>query len=574
MAKAKRTAEANVTLAVPATKLMFAAAIDQTEVTADRTVSARILPFGDVGDNGNRWVFAPGSVHVPAEVRRVKLLADHDSGNLRSLLGAAVSITEQEDGLYGVFRFADTEPANHAIALIKSGILDGVSVGLSFGENVEAEYNSDMDIFFVTSGAILRETSLVSIPAFDDARVEGITASAATVNDETFTTMKKEALMGKDQGTTPANDNITVNVEAPDFSGLTDSLTEAFAAAIAANAPAAPAPAPVTSNTVTAPRPVYGSGSAHSFVRDAWAAKFSEGAAQEDARARVRTINFATESTTSQPATVLPTVAYDMYLAGDTHTRPLYTAFSKGPAVTGTTAFQIPSFGSAANLTRDHVEGVNSVEGQITTTSQTIQPVTIDGLFKVTRELIESSNPQVDEIARQEMSKSYDERIESKLAARLAAVSAVVANVAVSGQGAAYLDALTLKLGTQLFRKGGSNIDRIVVGQDAYLASLAAKDANGQRLVGRVAPLDQGAGSATTPIISYEGMSLVPAWPLATNTTVAFASRSAWTWDSPVKQFRFEERGGPSIVELALFGYHADAFLRTSDLERITFTLV
>lgn len=31
-----------------------------------------------------------------------------------------------------------------------------------------------------------------------------------------------------------------------------------------------------------------------------------------------------------------------------------------------------------------------------------------------------------------------------------------------------------------------------------------------------------------------------------------------WSFDSPVLEFRYVEKGGPEIVEAAVFGYHAD----------------
>jgi hypothetical protein len=49
-------------------------------------------------------------------------------------------------------------------------------------------------------------------------------------------------------------------------------------------------------------------------------------------------------------------------------------------------------------------------------------------------------------------------------------------------------------------------------------------------------------------------------------------STDAWVWESPLLQFRYEERSGPALIELAMFGYFGTHLLRPVGLSGIRIT--
>lgn len=49
-------------------------------------------------------------------------------------------------------------------------------------------------------------------------------------------------------------------------------------------------------------------------------------------------------------------------------------------------------------------------------------------------------------------------------------------------------------------------------------------------------------------------------------------SEDAWLWESPLLTFRFEEKSGPALIELALFGYHAVKLIRPVGLASVRHT--
>jgi hypothetical protein len=59
----------------------------------------------------------------------------------------------------------------------------------------------------------------------------------------------------------------------------------------------------------------------------------------------------------------------------------------------------------------------------------------------------------------------------------------------------------------------------------------------------------------------------------STDTQIFLMNRlDGWVWESPTLLFRFEEKQGPALIELALFGYFATALLRPVGLSGIRLT--
>ena len=106
-----------------------------------------------------------------------KLVENHDLTQLR---GTVTELRDDEDGLYFEAQFANTRASQDAVALVKAGAYDSVSVGA-----VPEKFKFDKAGTMIVSKAKMIELSLVAVPAFSDAVITEIAASADPEDDET-----------------------------------------------------------------------------------------------------------------------------------------------------------------------------------------------------------------------------------------------------------------------------------------------------------------------------------------------------------------------------------------------------
>ncbi len=155
------------------------------QVRADaegRTVTGIVVPFdveARVSDGGKPYteMFARGAFRRTIQHKgdRVKLLMQHNS---REPVGRATLLREDPEGLYGEFRISNVPSGDHAIELVRDGVIDSFSVGFA---PVRHEKRGAV---VVRTEVALREASLVTFPAYEDARVGGIRAAMLSMTDE------------------------------------------------------------------------------------------------------------------------------------------------------------------------------------------------------------------------------------------------------------------------------------------------------------------------------------------------------------------------------------------------------
>ena len=155
--------------------------MSEFEVRASlREISGVVVPFNTPTRIGNyvetfqRGAFARTIVERGT---RVKLLFAHD---LARPLGRAVSLVEEQRGLVGTFKVANTAAGNDALELIANGAIDSFSVGF---QPVVDDWSQARDRVTRTECKLL-ETSLVTLPAFETARIESM--RSADVYDPNF----------------------------------------------------------------------------------------------------------------------------------------------------------------------------------------------------------------------------------------------------------------------------------------------------------------------------------------------------------------------------------------------------
>lgn len=154
--------------------------IADIEIRSDgtgRTVHGILVPYSQVArvsDGGAPYeeAFAPGAfardlAARAGDFRGVKFLYQHDS---REPIGRAMELREDDAGLYGAFRVSNTHRGDEALELLRDGVLDSFSIGFR-----PVEHEQRNRVTWRTRAA-LRETSLVTFPAYAGAMVAGVRA--------------------------------------------------------------------------------------------------------------------------------------------------------------------------------------------------------------------------------------------------------------------------------------------------------------------------------------------------------------------------------------------------------------
>lgn len=136
--------------------------------SAARTITALVLPYGVPGRlTQGQYRVTPGSVQIPPDSKRVKLLNRHRNDPAGAVsVGHLVHAEHTRDGLACTFQLGTSAEATQALADAADHTRDAVSVELS-------------DVMFsaeAITGARLDAVALVDVPAFDDARVVTVTA--------------------------------------------------------------------------------------------------------------------------------------------------------------------------------------------------------------------------------------------------------------------------------------------------------------------------------------------------------------------------------------------------------------
>ena len=142
-----------------------------TETNSDnsRTIMGQAVPW-DVATTdslGQKVMFKRGS--ISADGRPPKLIASHDQSKI---LGLVTERFPQEDGMYFQAKLADTADGRDYMQLMSMGAIDAVSIGC-----MPTKYKYDNNGVMIVESATWAELSLVSIPAFDTARISSVQLS-------------------------------------------------------------------------------------------------------------------------------------------------------------------------------------------------------------------------------------------------------------------------------------------------------------------------------------------------------------------------------------------------------------
>jgi phage head maturation protease len=578
--------------------------------TETRTVTGIAVPWNQVGyASGRKWMFTSGSLSWGSDTSRVKLNRDHDRMNS---FGYAAKLTDGTAGLMASFKVARGPEGDAMLAMAQDKVYDGFSIEANVTD--WSPHAEDESIAVVRAGT-LAAVALTAMPAFDGARVAAVAASREEPSMKTAAELAAEAAAA---AATEQSKNV-------DLAAFTAGLTESIGTAVATAFAALPTPQVDPGRqvipagraaTVTREAPVYAmNGSGHSMVRDAWKsrtegdsdardrlAKFTA-QTQDAAKAAAESLAFGPANTGNSGAVIPPGYRPDLYVTQLMQGRPLVEAVSRG-TLTDATPFTLPSFTSATSMTSTHTEGVNPTSGTLTIATKTVTPGSISGVFQLTREIVDSSNPAIDAIAMQAMQESYSQQTEAKVYAELngangqggtitagfvpsGAQAILVSGGNGDGTGAAGTSADGADLIARIrqqeavypFRRFAAP-DRALMSAEATNALATAVGTDGRPLLPSIgAQNTAGVGNAINQGWYIDGLPFQPAWSMSGNAVgdadvFMFNHNDVWFWESGLLTFRFEERSGPANIDLALFGYSATRLLRPIGLSALRYSTV
>jgi HK97 family phage prohead protease len=160
-----------------------------------RTLTGRIVTWGEEGfTSAGKTIFAKDSISIP---KNVKLLLEHDRTRP---IGKLMSYEVTDTGIEASFKIAGTIAGDDSLLEAAEGLRDGFSVGIKLNEwkNVEGS--------MVISSSEMIETSLVTDPAIDSARVSEVAAAEAEVSESNDSDIKPE---GEDLVSETVSESVT-----------------------------------------------------------------------------------------------------------------------------------------------------------------------------------------------------------------------------------------------------------------------------------------------------------------------------------------------------------------------------
>ena len=164
----------------------FVADIEIRSDGTGRTVHGILVPYNTparVSDGGPAYeeMFAPGAFARDIEARNgdyrgVKFLYQHQHDEP---IGRAVELRDDAAGLFGAFRVAKTAKGDEVLELLREGVLDSFSIGFRPIDPAPGDpLNINEPVVRVKAG--LRETSVVTFPAYAGALIAGVRAIEPT----------------------------------------------------------------------------------------------------------------------------------------------------------------------------------------------------------------------------------------------------------------------------------------------------------------------------------------------------------------------------------------------------------
>lgn len=590
-----------------------------------RTIEGIVVPWDQVGTNSTgRYRFARGSLQAPPVLTWNKMLVDHEVSQAVGRLDAA---EDRPEGLWARYKVARGAEGDRALSLAEDGVLDGLSVGVSFERRDVGPDPLNKGVTLI-SRADWEETSLTAMPAFSAARTTRVVATKGEGS------MPEQAPVTENptEGTEPETGAVQLSTEAKQKMlasnpQLVEQAWKALTEPPAAPKPAAPAldaatfaklsgtqeglgilaavygvelPKPEPRAVVNPTRPTVQAAvkeaapyrfdragrllkGTHEFSADLIAARGGDQAAYD------RSLEFVKAKFSDDPIAVAdvdelnPTINQNRYIDERDYAYPLWSRLGKGAPPNGVQPFQWPLYSSSGIAVATHTAGTAQDSGDYQTTKQTVTPVAKSARTQIPREVWDmGGTPALSNLIWTKMLRSWGEVREAVIDAALDAAESspgltdLASFTAGGGTTGQTLSAeMEAALAGLHFIRGGHRFEFVATQIDLFKALASAKDGNKRALYAILGPQNaNGQTGSRFGTIEIGGVTFVPSWAAAATGTVAAASylidpTAVDAWATAPNRLDFDK--SVEYLEIAVWGYMAAAVVDTAGVMTISY---
>ena len=333
---------------------------------------------------GQRVKFLRGAFDLTQ--KPAKLLENHDMSQLRGVVNA---LADSDAGLEFEATLADTRASKDAVALLKAGAYDSVSVGAN-----PVSFKFDKAGVMVVSKAQLIELSLVAVPAFSEAVITEIAASADPEDVEENTQPID----------TPQEDNVSEEIKAESAESATT---------------------PTNPIIYAQAKKEFKLPSAGEWI----SAQMQGGAVAAEFNARVRAA--APDVTTADLDGILPLPIISPIYSGIQGLRPVVDAIGARQMPQGGKVFIVPKITTHTSIGGPQTQNTTITAGQFVVDDIQITKDIYGGYVEVSEASIDWTSPEVLQGLLEDMGKKYALATDNAAAdALLAGTSQTTGNVA------------------------------------------------------------------------------------------------------------------------------------------------
>ena len=356
-----------------------------------RTISGQIVTWGEQGNtSAGPTIFAADSIKFN---KGIKLLLEHDRTRP---IGKLIAHEVTDTGIVATFKIAETTAGNDALVEASTGMRDGFSVGVK----VDAWDNQE-GVMVISKSSIV-ETSLVTDPAIDSARVAQV---AATENSA-----PQEVADANPQSEGEQVSDTTV----PEAPAVTEAVEATSVEAAVSHKPAFYATPRINTN-LTAGQLLE--------------ANIKATMGDDEAKMLVKATN---DTSTNTGLTLAPHL--NEFITTSIDGRPAVDAISRGVLPNSGMSFTIPKISTAPTIDGDSTEGEALGGTEMASSYITVDVKKAAGLQNISWELLDRSQPAFyDELIKElnyAYAKATDRAVVAKLIADGTQATATAADIA------------------------------------------------------------------------------------------------------------------------------------------------
>jgi HK97 family phage prohead protease len=500
--------------------------------SVSRTISGRIVTWGEQGNtSAGPTIFAAESIKFN---KNVKLLLEHDRTRP---IGKLLSYEVTSQGIDATFKIANTMAGEDALVEAADGLRDGFSVG------VKVDAWDNQDGVMVISKSSIMETSLVTDPAIDSARVSQVAASEEEATQVSETTVSE------------------VQPEGEQVSDTTVPETPAVAEAVEAHKVEAAATRPAF---YTTPR-INPDLTAGQLLE----ANIKASMGDEDARQLVLATN---DTSTNTGLTLAPHM--NEFITTSIDGRPAVDAVTRGALPATGMSFTIPKLGTAPTVDGDSTEGESLGGTEMASTYITVDVKKAAGLQTISWELLDRSSPTFyDELIR-ELNLAYAKATDSALVARLAADGTQGSTQAATIAG---LKAYIAKETPAAYKAAGKFARNLIANTAWWETIISAEDSSNRPLFIATQPMNSpgnvGVNSLTGTVMG-QNLYVDPHMSVTTlidDSAFLVVPEAVTFYEAPKTQIQVQALANGRL-QVAVYGYYAIATKVGAGVRRFNLT--